>query len=202
MYYHCRPLKHVVYGKIYGNPNPDEDFARCYKWLGNHCGFFPQVWLSRSRSGITGVRNDKTHILFAFENIIGFGLHYDWWDNIISSIWEYKYTGKDPIKDVKGYNDHIWKKMKKLCTPDPGYEKDYEEWIVNDLQSDPRDFDSADEWLKKAVFVKRDQVVVPSLNLKAAKEVFCRSEKEKKKLRKMGFIEDRIKLRKFPNGWG
>jgi hypothetical protein len=30
------------------------------------------------------------------------------------------------------------------------------------------------------VFIEKDQVVVPSLNLKAAKKIICRDEKQKK----------------------
>ena len=59
-----------------------------------------------------------------------------------------------------------------------------------------------EEFLKKHLFVENDQVVVPSLNLKSAKEIFCKNEKQKKALRKMGFIEDRIKIKniKYPFG--
>ena len=55
-----------------------------------------------------------------------------------------------------------------------------------------QDFDA---FLKDYVFVDRDQVVVPSLNLKPAKVVICRDERQKKALRRMGFIEDRITIR-------
>ena len=37
------------------------------------------------------------------------------------------------------------------------------------------------DYLHQYVFVERDQVVVPSLNLKAAKKVICRNEQQKKK---------------------
>ncbi len=42
-----------------------------------------------------------------------------------------------------------------------------------------------------------DQVVVPKLNLKSAKEIWVRNDRQKKKLRRMGFIEDRIKVRRI-----
>ena len=50
-------------------------------------------------------------------------------------------------------------------------------------------------FLDAHLFVEKDQVVVPTLNLKAAKRVVCRNERQKKALRKMGFIEDRIQIR-------
>jgi len=39
---------------------------------------------------------------------------------------------------------------------------------------------------------------VPSLNLKTAKRIICRNERQKKALRKKGFIEDRIEIRNMP----
>jgi hypothetical protein len=61
MYYHCRPLKYVEYGKIYPPPveTLDEMFLNCYNWIGNYCHFSPQVWLSRSVSSITGYKNNR-----------------------------------------------------------------------------------------------------------------------------------------------
>jgi len=52
-----------------------------------------------------------------------------------------------------------------------------------------------DLFLKKYVFVESDQIVVPSLNLKCAKQIICKDEKQKKALRRMGFIEDRIRIK-------
>jgi len=40
--------------------------------------------------------------------------------------------------------------------------------------------------------------VVPSLNLKTARHILCRNERQKKALRQVGFIEDRIEVRKVP----
>jgi len=52
-----------------------------------------------------------------------------------------------------------------------------------------------EKFLKKSLFVEVDQVIVPSLNLKAAKKIICRNEKQKKKLLKMGFVEDRVRIK-------
>ena len=30
MYYHCRPLKYVEYGKVFPHPDPDPDFLPVY----------------------------------------------------------------------------------------------------------------------------------------------------------------------------
>ncbi|MBM4024524.1 MAG: hypothetical protein FJ280_03855 [Planctomycetes bacterium] len=52
-----------------------------------------------------------------------------------------------------------------------------------------------DTWLGKVLFTEVDQVVVPSLNLKTAKRLTCRDERQKRILRQRGFIEDRIEIR-------
>ena len=57
------------------------------------------------------------------------------------------------------------------------------------------DAGSAGEWMQQFLLSKEDQVVVPKLNLKSAKRIFVRSERQKKQLRKLGFIEDRIEFR-------
>ena len=54
---------------------------------------------------------------------------------------------------------------------------------------------SFSEFLNNRLFIEADQFVLPSLNLKTAKEIVCRNERQKKKLRKLGFFEDRIKIR-------
>ena len=53
---------------------------------------------------------------------------------------------------------------------------------------------------KESLFKDIDQVVVHSLNLKSAKQIIWRNEKQKKTLRKMGFIEDRIKIKNIKRG--
>lgn len=184
-------MKYVEYGKIYGNPDPDGCFSECYRWLSNYCGYFPQVWLSRSHSRITGIRSCRDQVLFGFDVIRGFPLNYDWWCYMLSPIMKAVYGGLDPIRDIGAINEILFGEVKRV----------YRSW-PDEFSGDPHDSETVDDWLEKHVFVKHDQVVVPSLNLKAAKEVFCGSEKEKKKLRKLGFIEDRIKIRKFPNPWG
>jgi hypothetical protein len=186
-------MKYVKYGKVYGNHDPDVDFDRAYKWLSNYCGYFPQVWLSRSHSVMTGIRSGGNDVLFSFDIIKGFPVKYHPWNYLLSCLFNTSTPGIDPVKDKERYNEILWKEIHKFF----GYIRDDEEG-----QYDPRRHDSLEVWMEKELFIKHDQVVVPSLNLKAAKEVFCKSDKDKSKLRKMGFIKDRIKVRKFPNPWG
>lgn len=186
MYYHCRDLKHVIYGKVYPYRHEDDDefFSRAYDWLGHHCGYSPQVWLSRSLSCITGFRrNAKNNILFGFENIKGFPLRYSPWEFIMMAACKFKEFEKQN-KEICRYNDDIIRDL-----------MEYKEELDDDLKAWMKCERNLDRYLKEHVFVLEDQVVVPSLNLKSAKKIICRNEKQKKALRKMGFIEDRIKIK-------
>lgn len=177
MYYHATSMKYIKYGKIVGNPNPDHEFGYTYRWLSNYCGYFPQLWLSRSKSVITGYKNEKDSVLFCFDVIKGFPVEYDLWCQLLGLLWKCQLKEYDPVKDVKKVNVLL-----NFALHPSGLSIEFEDWLKDNL------------------FVKKDQVVVPSLNLKAAKEICCRNEKQKKKLRKMGFIEDRIKIKNIPSG--
>jgi hypothetical protein len=184
MYYHSRDLKYVKYDKVGAYVTDDNWLIPSYKWLGNYCGFFPQIWLSRSSSYITGKRFDKNQILLGFEYIKGFPLDYDQWHNVLDGVScgncleetdDFEVLEKRMIDYFKKSNE--WDDKEKLEGNDRGFPvRNYEDWRDNYL------------------FVENDQVVVPRLNLKVAKEIICRNEKQKKSLRKMGFIEDRIKI--------
>jgi len=187
MYYHCRDLKHVSYGKVYPPPEDVVDFMLpMYKWLGHHCGYCPQVWLSRSASAITGFKNTYkkfTPILFVFDDIKGFHLRYDTWELIMNALLN--------EETFEGQNDSVVKLLNGLVADyveaGDGLDEELEFWV--------RSRYNLDDFLRDYLFVEYDQLVVPSLNLKSAKQVICRNERQKKKLRKMGFIEDRIKIR-------
>lgn len=190
MYYHTRQLQYVVYDKVCPAPREtiDKEFLTAYDWLGKYCGYSPQIWLSRSKHVLTGykrssVKGEDNWILFGFECIKGFPVHYGRWEFILGILmWN---------QNLKNYIDLTIKDY-----------KEYEMDLVKDNMSYLLDFNKLgqDAWLKKYLFVEEDQVVVPSLNLKAAKEIICKNEKQKKKLRQMGFIEDRIKIKniKYP----
>lgn len=180
MFYHARGLKYVEYGKVSGFVEEDDLLNSAYKWLSSYCKFFPQVWLSRSSSSITGIRYGKDKILFGFDYIKGFSIDYSEWENLLFVLLNEKCKFSDLEKLVRENFRRI------------NIEDDKE-----NLKGKDRIFpsDNYEYWRDNYLFVEHDQVVVPSLNLKSAKEVICSNEKQKKKLRKMGFIEDRIKVR-------
>ena len=189
MYYHCRPLKYVEYGKILPPSEEiiDDDFIYCYRWLGNYCGYCPQIWLSRSRSCLTGYKSGNSKkedfVMFGFDVVKGFPLEFDTWELFIYSIMSLYNKNKKP--SLNQINSKIFKDIQDFIKEDDeGYMDKYK-------------YKSFQEILDKVLFMEHDQVVVPSLNLKSAKEIFVRTEKTKKKLKKMGFIDDRIKI--MPN---
>jgi len=203
MYYHCRSLKYVTYGKVYPPPEDTlEWMSPAYKWLGNYCGYFPQVWLSRSHSTITGIRTrvyskkqkfvirkkkyDKERrdfVLFGFDVIRGFPLSYEHWCFIMGDLMA--------NNDLKKQNGAIVKSLNEILfdSKDDDYplEEELADWVKSGC--------NLDVYLRDYVFKEKDQVVVPNLNLKSAKKIICRNEKQKKTLRKMGFIEDRIQIK-------
>jgi hypothetical protein len=208
MFYHCERLKYVKYGKIHPvwTDSPDCDLA--YKWLGQFCGYSPQIWLSKGDVLITGFKNqkdkyNKNDILFGFDIIKGFPVSYDPWCFVIQAfcgLYDYSPNSKkweDYEKINKGIRDKF--SLEELNKRLELYvERSWEDYFSEDPEED-----CSEPWMKdirtfkKALFQEEDQVVVPSLNLKAAKEIICRNEKQKKALRKMGFIEDRIKIKQM-----
>lgn len=201
MYYHTQKLKYVNYGKIYPAPLGaiDEYFLKPYQWLGKYCGYSPQIWLGRGKTAITGYkskykqkgskysgarRNFEPNVMFTFDIIKGFPVDYDLWCSILNPL----IGCEDPVRHG-----------------DDAIKKSFEEWH-NDCKKDNIEItpnselwkwvssSSYEDFLNRYLFVENDQVVVPSLNLKAAKQVFCRNEKQVKVLRHMGFINDRIKI--------
>ena len=207
MYYHSQPMKHVVYGKIGGNPEPNDWFGPAYRWLGQHCGFFPQVWLSRGSCQITGIRRrpwklprrevrrakNRENVLFGFDTIVGFPVRYDAWYMITSTadLFEARFGRIADKASARRFEEWLWAEYRKSDAADAAECPEDKAWLVT------YNFASVDDWLARDLFVERDQVVVPSLNLKAAKKIVCRDERQKKVLRRLGFIEDRIEIRNF-----
>ena len=223
MYYNCRPLKYVTYGKVTPPPIEEVGFEYAYNWLGHYCGgYCPQIWLSRSTSHITGyktittlkrskydrtkrskLKEIKDSVLFGFEDVQGFPVDYEIWCFIMGAI-ESGYVNE--MKKLKNNINLCNKKIIQSFIDFIRYEDEWEEECkrentMDQFEKDPilikwKNSKDLDDFLKRYLFVKNDQVVVPSLNLKSAKKIICFNEKQKKKLRHMGFIEDRIRIKK------
>ena len=183
MYYHCRELKFVEYGKVFPPPEDTLDFmSPLYKWVGHYCGYFPQVWLSRSHSSITGYRSkhSKNSVLFGFDIVKGFPLSYRHWEMVMNAIINEEGFENQNRRIEKMFNSIVQDYKEENEEP----EDEIADWVSSGC--------NLSTFLKDYLFQEVDQVVVPSLNLKSAKKILCRNEKQKKKLLKMGFIEDRI----------
>jgi len=205
MYYHCRELKYVLYDKVYPAPidKVDNFLLPAYKWLGQYCGYCPQIWLSRSVSQLTGYKNanysskskkrdDGTYsvkrniefedkVMFGFDIIKGFPVDYYIWCYFLNHFSEDGHSEDYITRDL-----NEWAQEGNLKPVIQAYPI-IQQWLNSD-----RKFDV---FIRKYLFSEKDQVVVPSLNLKSAKKVICHNEKQRKTLRKMGFIEDRIEVR-------
>ncbi len=197
MYYHCREIKYVEYGKVFPPPEKsvEEDFLNCYKWLGKYCGYCPQVWLSKCNIRMTGYRkfpfirqykestNAKDLVLFGFDYINGFPVDYDMWEFFMGTLMSKADIGKFLLEIYEIYRPEKDEEL---------FGQDVKIWnLLMEYQVGM----SFDYLLKKYLFVENDQFVVPSLNLKSAKKIVCKDEKMKKKLLKLGFIEDRVEIR-------
>ena len=184
MYFHSRDLKYVQYGKVFGHSDSEDFLDASYRWLGHYCGFYPQVWLGRASSSITGYKYGWAYdrdVMFGFDYIKGFSVDYEHWHFVMNAGVPigFKYNFKEYEKAVrKGIEESIKEREKEGETG--------EEWGIKS--------ENYEDWRDKELFVKNDQVVVPSLNLKAAKVIYCKKEGHFRKLRKMGFIKDRLKL--------
>ena len=164
-----------------------------YEWLGRQVGFAPQIWLSRSQRSLSAFRERKDDVCFGFNIMSGaVPLDYGVWCDILSPLMG---GPSDPSQSAEGLIedsfDHVVSFMKEggwfPCQREPHWEH----WDQHQ---------NLEALLKRYLFVLNDQVVVPRLNLKSAKEIWVRNDRQKKKLRRMGFIEDRIKVRRIQSG--
>lgn len=188
MYYHCTELKYVQYGKIHPAPEDacDDHFIHAYRWLGHYCGYCPQIWLARCNMGMTGFRSRRAPkddcVLFGFDTVVGaFPVDYDLWHFFLSFAGMYPEDKPDDL--AARVFSHVLTLDMECLRGDPQH----------DLLS--RGAETVEEWLKSGVFQSEDHFVLPNINLKSAKQIICRNERQKKKLRRKGFIEDRIKIK-------
>ena len=202
-------MKYTIYGKVNPAPlEPTDFFHRPYQWLGKYCGYCPQIWLGRGSSSITGYKlqtkqkkrkyssrkNSKPNIMFKFDMIKGFPLDYEIWCFCLNPL----SNCTNPIRDGDDAIKREFESMLKDFKNDPSWggewDCDVNKLPPNDILWQWANSKNYKDFLDRYLFVENDQVVVPSLNLKAAKEIFCRNEKQVKALRKKGFIKDRIKI--------
>ena len=208
MYYHTLPLKYVVYGTIRPHDDPANPHRAAYEWLGHHCGYCPQVWLSRGDISMTGYRYrvnpigisgseqraERDSVLFGFDLVHGFPINYEfWWLFVLNAALNLPTVSKTEV-DQWLVEKLDWWLAESTSEHGAALDPVVHRWEIAWREDRP----NLTEFLRRHVFVERDQVVVTSLNLKTAKRILCRNERQKKLLRRMGFIEDRIEIRAMP----
>jgi hypothetical protein len=136
------------------------------------------------------LREKKDSVLFGFDIIRGFPVDYTFWCLFLYSAMRMPTASPSDMNvDAAAGLDAVLVDLKE----EHGQNYDtikYPLWAA--WERFRPDFDA---FLRSYAFVERDQAVVPSLNLKSAKKVICHDERQKKALRRMGFIEDRIQIR-------
>ena len=206
MYYHSRAIENTIYGKV--GPAPasvvDNHFLQAYKWLSKYLpdSYCPQIWLSRSKSSYTGYTNqpkakqsklfgkktnDEPSLLFGFDIIKGFPVDYELWCDFLPNL----VNCKDGIKDGDLAVIAALKQYDEWAKEDEAQNNKYK---ISKAVSLWRRYGNLQSVLNLGLFIEHDQVVVPALNLKSAKVVYCRNESQVKRLLKMGFIHDRVKI--------
>jgi hypothetical protein len=210
VYYHCLPLKYVTYGTIMPHDDPSIGNRPAYEWLGTYCGYCPQIWLSRANIDMTGYRNEarkgsvsgsfqraeRDSILFGFSQIAGFPVEPEfWWRGVLNTALLPVDPPMTPREVDAGLVHHLDMVLADELAENAGVlGQEAHRWSHAWQQERP----NLTAFLQKQVFIENAQFVVPSLNLKTAQRVLCRNERQKKVLRGMGFIEDRIEIRNMP----
>lgn len=212
MYYHCRPLDYVTYGTVQPHDDPGNCNRPAYEWLGRFCGYCPQIWLSRADIAMTGYRNDhrrwnvpgrlrrreENSVLFGFPTIVGFPVEYQFWCTYAMN------TVASAIERLRQAGSFSWTEVDRslVASLDDDLHTELAECggvLSPELHccqiAWQRERPNLDVFLRRHVFVEGGQYVVPSLNLRSAQRILCRNERQKKTLRQMGFIEDRIEIR-------
>jgi hypothetical protein len=127
-------------------------------------------------------------VLFGFDDIQGFPIDFGFWEMILGEVAASPNLEEQNNGISKMFNEFLqWHYEDAKEDSTAKMDRELRAWV--DCGGD------LDTFLQKKIFVLNDQVVVPSLNLKCAKKIICRNERQKKELRNMGFLEDRIQIK-------
>lgn len=200
MFWHVRELRFVRYGRVEppSESAVDAGLREAYRWLGSRCGYAPQLWLTRARRRLTTSRTSSPRrrqrlVAFGFEGIQGFPVAFEPWCLAIEALADPTCRDLAHEERLRIYLDEAAAEAAAQAEED--YEEHEDEWRA--LLAAWRAQPDLEAWLAGHLFREHDQVVLPALNLKAAKEIVVRSERDKSELRRLGFYEDRIEVRKL-----
>lgn len=173
MYFFACELDDVIYGFVRASCKQGDLLETAYKWLAQYCNFFPPLWLSSDQGKLTGYSVNCGKILFAFKNINGFPVSYRAWQMLLGTLVnldtnDYRYIDQRLVEDLDDMKES------------------------GDINCSRHG--TLDDFLKKNVFVNKDQFVVRSLDLRKSALIICNDEAQRLAISRKGFPSRNIKV--------
>jgi len=215
MYFYKRSIKYVVYDEVYPLEG-DKILFPAYKWLGNYCGYCPQIWLMKgdiiSKSNIvfnikdskilnkyknlmqkrSEIKEDNDNIVFEFNSIKGFCVSFQYWEFLLMFLLDNQCPINESLIDI---NKFIKKQINEIIR-NCFMNNIAIQRFCSGLQAWHSCLGKIDLFLERYLFAEADQIVVPSLDLRIANRIICKDKEQKEKLCQMGFLENRITIEK------
>ena len=114
MFFYACDISEVRHCRIKAQISSSDIGFSAAKWLSHHCGFFPQIWLSRRQDKLSGYNPyAKPKVLFGFNKMYGFPVKYDEWQQILGILLNTRWGGKQFL-DRRIDTDLSW-----MSTNDP-----------------------------------------------------------------------------------
>lgn len=174
MYFFACDLDKAPYGIVRGSCKRGDFFETAYKWLAQYCQFFPPLFVSTDQSRLSGYLPSSDKIVFGFKSISNiFPVDYNGWV-MISGILLNLDTNNFRLID-----ERLVEGLKEL---------------QSDGEVDLSKYHNLDDFLKRNVFVNKEQFAVQSLDLRRAYSILCSNEIQKATLTRKGFQSGQIKI--------
>ena len=173
MYFFASDIELIPYGWIRGFCRKGDYYETGFKWLSQYCKFFPPLFVSLDQNKLTGYSHQGDKILFGFKEINGFPIKYDEWMMIVGILINldtnnFRYIDEKLVEGLKELQASGYINLSGCA--------------------------NLDEFLKKRVFVEKDQFVVNSLDLRKSSVIISLSEIQKSSLIRKGFPANSIKV--------
>ncbi len=171
LYFLSYDINDCFFSYIRGRCVLGDFYDTSYKWLSRYCNFFPPIFLSTDKEKLFGCKSDNK-VIVGFKKIDGFPVCFDEWEKI-SGI------------------------LANLDTSDFGLMQEYLFGMLKDMESNESSnlftFDSFKSYLKKKVFIEKDQYAVKGVDFRKSCVIICRNEIDKNFMVKRGFPSHIIK---------
>ncbi len=176
LYYFAQEVDQAPYGFIRGACKRGDHFETPYKWLSQYCNFFPPLFVSSDQRKLSGYSLKSNKVLFGFKSIRGYPVDYDQWINVAGMLINLDTTDFSLMDKtvVDGLHE-----LEQFGDIDLGIYKSYE------------------DYLRRAVFIEKNQFAVPSLDLRKTSVILCNNEVQRSSLIRKGFPSQIVKLASF-----